>query len=279
VNHPLRLKLLAIAVAASLVGCTGGQTLPEKGPKTAQAVLEKALALPLPKTLQGMSRLDSYVKGEARKGDVLLLLERPGKAQFKVLTPTLDLIAALTTDGSRFSSFQRGHAQCHVGEACAANIARLVPIALPPKQMVDAMLGLPPLIDSPKRKLGWDSKRGAYKVRIGPTKDGTTQDVWVRPNDFRILAAVIEKGGKRVASIAYTGHDDVAKMGPPKVMRMLLPAKQIDMSLTLRDVELNAPIEADVFAPTCPTGTVAIELPCQAAGPVLQPPAPARSQP
>lgn len=256
------------------VGCSAPQKLPSKGPQTAAAVLQRALATKLPRTLQGMTRLDSYVDGTARKADVLVRIEAPDRVQFQALTPTLDMLAVLTTDGRRFYSFERGADRCYVGDACEANLARLVPIALPPTQLVSALLGHPPLLDSPRRTLKWDADRSAYVVHIGPTADGSEQDVWVRRGDFRFLAAVMRRGGKRVASIAYTDHDGVSKGGPPAVMRMQFAARKVDMSLTLRDVELDATIEADAFATACPTGTVAIELPCQASSVVLEPPAP-----
>ncbi len=273
-----RTIIAAVAVSVLLAACSGAQKLPADGPKTASDVLAKAMARKLPKTMQGMSRLDSYVDGTARKADVLVRIERPDRAQFQALTPTLDLLAVLATDGKRFYSFERGADRCYVGDACPANMARLIPVALPPDQMVSAMLGRPPLLASNKRSLHWDGKRGAYRVHVGPAADGSEQDVWIRPGDFRFLAAVVKRGGKRVVSIAYAGHDEIAKGGPPKHMRMQITARKIDMSLTLRDIELNATIEADAFATACPTGTVAIELPCEASPAVLAPP-PARSHP
>ena len=93
------LTCLVVGGLVTLSACGGGRTrLPEQGPKTAEAVLKSALSVPLPRTLQAMSRMDSYVRGQARKADVLLRIERPGRAQFQALTPTLDLLAVLATD-------------------------------------------------------------------------------------------------------------------------------------------------------------------------------------
>lgn len=266
-----------LCLLVSTLACSAPQTLPPKGPQTAAAVLAKALAVPLVSTLQGMSRLDSYVDGQARKADVLLRVERPGKAQFQALTPTLDMLAVLTTDGSTFSSFERGASRCYAGEACPANIARIVPIALPPSEMVAAVLGRPPLIASDKRKLEWDGERGAYRVTLGPTLDGHRQQLWIRPGDFRFLASIVYRDGKRVASIAYSGHDKIKKGGPPQLMRMKVASHKTDMSLQLRDVEVDEVIEADAFSVECPAGTVRVHLPCAATS-VLAPPPP-RSAP
>lgn len=269
----LIVSMLLLWFISCLPGCSGAQKLPPNGPQSPDAVLAKALAVPLARTLQGMSRLESYVDGEARKADVLLRVQAPHAAQFQALTPTLDLIAVLTTDGDRFSSFERGASHCYTGKACAANIARIVPIALPPEQMVEAVLGRPPLLSSKRRKLSWDADKNAYVVQIGPTLDGHSQKVWIRPRDYRFLASIIYRRGQRVASIAYGGHDKIAKLGPPEVMRMKVAANKTDMSLQLREVEINAEIEPGAFATGCPTGTVAVDLPCAATTQALPPPA------
>lgn len=251
------------ATAALMMACSGAPKLPTTGPQTAQAVLAKALARPLPSSVQGMSRLEAFVDGKARKADVVLLVERPTRAQFKALTPTLDLVAVMSTDGQRFTSYERGAGQCYVGAACPKNMARLVPIALPPKQLVEAVLGRPPLIAAASSKLSWDAGRKAYKL-VRTTADGHwQQSLWVTPTGFRFLASVVRKDGKRVASIAYGELDKLGAKAPPALMRLRLPERKIDMSLRLRDVTIGEDIEDEAFALTCPAGTVAVELPCE----------------
>jgi len=254
---------LALALAPAVVACSGASKLPADGPKTAGAVLAMALARPLAKSVQGMSRLEAFVDGKARKADVVLLVERPDRAQFKALTPTLDLVAVMSTDGRRFTSFERGAKRCYVGDACAKNMARLVPIALPPRQLVEAVLGRPPLIDAQSQKLSWDSERKAYRI-LRVTADGRwQQELWIRPKTFEILASVVKRDGKKVASIAYGKLGKYGKNTPPGIMRLKLPERKIDMSLTLRDVTVNEDILDEAFALPCPAGTIAVELPCR----------------
>ena len=248
-----------------LAACGGGQTrLPEQGPKTAAAVLERALSVPLPKTLQAMSRMDSYSRGQARKADVLLRIERPGRAQFQALTPTLDLLAVLSTDGHRFVSYQRGGQRCFTGRACPRNLARLIPIELPAEQLVEAILGRPPLLSTEHKRLYWDTKRQAYRIHLGAVGARQQQDVWVHPKSFRFMAVTVDEGGKRVASIAYSGLSGPTSRQPPNVMRLKLAARDHDLSLQLRDMTLDEAIEPTTFATPCPRGTVTVNLPCEA---------------
>ena len=259
--------LAGVVVVGSLAlsACGGGQTrLPEQGPKTAEAVLKRALSVPLPKTLQAMSRMDSYTRGKARKADVLVRIERPGRAQFQALTPTLDMLAVLATDGQTFVSYQRGGQRCFTGQACPRNLARLVPIELPADQLVDAILGRPPLLSTHHKSLHWDVKRQAYRVHLGAEGARQQQDVWVQPRSFRFMAMTLDERGKRVASIAYSGLSDSTSRQPPRVMRLKVAARKIDLSLQLRDPTLDEAIESSAFAPPCPRGTVTVNLPCEA---------------
>ncbi|MCO4760608.1 MAG: hypothetical protein KC502_03845 [Myxococcales bacterium] len=257
----LVLGALMIAIA---VGCSGAATLPNNGPQNAAAVLKRALARPLPKTVQGMSRLEAFVGGQARKADVIVLIERPNRAQFRALTPTMDLVAVLSTDGTRFMSYERGAPKCFVGQACPENMARLVPIALPPKQLVSAVLGRPPLISAASSRLSWDKERSAYLVTRTSADGAWVQQVWIAPTTFRFRASVVRHGNKRVVSIAYGDLDKLGAKAPPGIMRLKVPSKKIDMSLTLREITIDEDIDDAVFSIPCPSGTVAIELPCAA---------------
>ena len=267
VAPPLVTDRLPLAAALSalllLSACAGTSRLPAKGPQTAEAVLAKALARPLPSSVQGMSRLDAFVDGKARKADVVVLIERPDRAQFKALTPTLDLVAVLSTDGQRFTSYERGAQRCYVGDACPRNMGRLVPIALPPKELVAAVLGRPPLIKAKSQRLTWDGGRNAYRVVRVSADSQWQQELWVHPTSFRIMASIVRKKGIRVASIAYGSLEKLGPKAPPAVMRLKLPERKIDMSLTLRDITVGEDIEDEAFALTCPGGTVPIELPCR----------------
>lgn len=256
--------LLAIALLLSAACAAAGTTLPHDGPQTAADVLARALARPLPQTLQGMARADSYQQGQARKADLLLALKRPASLQMQALAPTLDLLAVLSTDGKRFVSFERGGSQCHVGDACPQNLARLVPIALPPEQLVQALLGQPPLLQGDPQRLQWDGERSLYRIDIGPA-DGLHQEVFVAPRTFRFVGTVLYRGAARVASVAYDGEVGVG--GPPRTLRFKSQAQDLDVTLEMRKIELDKPVGDEVFAVTCPEGSQIVELPCQPATP------------
>lgn len=256
-----------------LCACSGAQTarLPADGPQTAAEVLARARAIALARTVQGMARMDAWVDGEARKGNVLIVVERPNRIHFQALTPSLDMVAVLATDGDRFISFERGADRCFVGQACARNMARLVPLELPPDQLVEAILGRLPVIDG-TQTVSWDSERAAYRVEICAADGRTVEQVWVQGATFRFLGTVLYVAGKRAASLAYEGVATWGASGPPRTLRVQVEARKLDLSLRLRDIEIDAVADAEMFAPACPAGAIQVELPCEATA-SLPPPA------
>jgi hypothetical protein len=251
-------RLIACAfLVLATVACTGAQhALPADGPTRPEEVLQRALARPLPQTLQGMARLDAYVGKQARKVDLLLVVQLPASVQFQALAPTLDLMALLSTDGKTFVSFERGAAACYTGPACPQNLGRLVPIELPPEQLAQMLLGRPPLLESPEKTLHWDQDRGLYRVDIGPAA-GAHQQVFVTPAEFRFVGTVLYKGEERVGSVQYDG---TSAGGVPKLLKF--KAKNTDVSVEMRDVLADKSVQPEVFAVQCPQGTKVVTLPC-----------------
>jgi hypothetical protein len=249
----MRLSLLTLL--CWLTACSAPQVpLPATGPQTAEEVLTRALARPLPKTAQGMARLEAYLKNERRAVDLIVIVAMPDSVQMEAVSPTLDMLAVMATNGKRFVSFERGGEQCLVGEACPANMARLVPIALSPQQLAPALLGRPPVLDMAEKRLGWDPQRELYVVTLG-VDAAQHQQVFISPKDFRIVGTVLYDKAERVASIEYVGGDRV-----PDTLRY--KAKEVDVTVSLRKIDLDLPTDAEAFAPECPDGMLRQEMPC-----------------
>ncbi len=244
-----------LALCALSIACSGAQVaLPADGPQTAEEVLARALARPLPQTAQGRARLDAYVAGERRSVDLIVIVALPQSVHMQAVSPTLDMLAVMATDGKRFVSFERGGDKCLIGDACPTNMARLVPIALSPQQLAPALLGRPPLLDVPTRQLTWDRSRALYVVTLG-ADDAPHQQIFVSPQDFRIVGTVLFDHAERVASIEYIA-------GEHRPDNLHYKAKDVDVTVTMRQIDLDLPADAEAFALTCPDGMLRQEMPC-----------------
>lgn len=249
-----------ILLCFCLVACSAAQVqLPSDGPQTANDLLQLARNHKMPQTLQGMARLDAYQKGERRSVDLIAILAQPASVQLQAVSPTLDMLGIMSTDGKRFVSYERGQGPCHTGAACPRNLARMLPIALPPDQLLQAMLGQPPVMQSEKQKLTWDSEHGLYQIDLGDDL-GRRQVVYIEAKTYTFAGTVLFEKGQKIASIVYTGR--LSDGNTPHEMRMKNLAQDLDMSVQWRKVELDLPLDGETFALQCPTGAQVIELSC-----------------
>lgn len=251
----------ALLLAAALSACSGAGThLPAGGPTT-PAELLAALRPPKVQTLQGTARLEAFIGGDRRSVTLLVLAKRPQSLQFQALAPTLDMLALLSTDGQRFLSYERGGAQCLTGAACPHNLARLLPLPLPAPELVAALLGdLAPLdVPADQRTLAWDGERQLYRLELG-SKDAMQQHYFVEPRTLAPAGAVWYQRGERLASLQYDG-DPVAG-GLRRWLKVKSAKPAVEMTIEMREIQVDAPLGEEAFAATCPDGMRQVELSC-----------------
>ncbi|MBI5608520.1 MAG: hypothetical protein HY902_06530 [Deltaproteobacteria bacterium] len=256
-------RLLWIFVALVVTACSGAQVkLPANGPQSAADLLA-ALPASTVTSAQGQARLDAYVQGDRRSVTLLVVANRPDQVQFQALAPTLDLLGLLSSDGRHFVSFERGAATCQVGLACPANMQRFLPIPMPAADMVAALLGdLRPLAAPPEQqRLGWDGERHLYRLELGPTT-GWRQELFVDPGTRQAVGAVWYAGSRRVASVQYGGERSPGTL--PASVRVKVAAPDSDITIEYRDMQVNQPVNPEIFAVQCPPGTREVLLPCDA---------------
>ena len=246
----------------ALVACSAPQlAMPADGPQSVAALRAKIVQRK-GTTLQGTARLDAYVDGDRKSATVLVVAAMPQSLQIQALTPTLDLVALLSTDGQRFITFERGAAVCYVGNACPQNLSRLMPLPLAAPAMVQALLGNVTLQDVPadQQRVAWDAERSLYRLELGNAA-GWMQQVFIAPQTFAQVGAVWWLKGVRQVSLQYEG--EVVAGGPPKLLKIKSTAQKMDLTLEMREVQVDQPVAADVFTVACPDGTRHVELPCE----------------
>ena len=256
-----RLACAALLLPAVLSACSGAATqLPAGGPTT-PADLLAALRPPKVQTLQGTARLEAFIGGDRRSVTLLVLAKRPQSMQFQALAPTLDMLALLSTDGQRFLSYERGGPQCLTGAACPHNLARILPLPLPAPELVAALLGDVAPLDVPpdQRTLTWDAERQLYRLELG-SKDGTLQHYFVEPRTFAPAGAVWYQRGARVASLQYDGEQVAG--GLRRWLKVKAVQPPMEMTIEMREIQVDAPLGDEAFAVTCPDGMRQIELSC-----------------
>jgi outer membrane lipoprotein-sorting protein len=118
------------------------------------------------------------------KGTVYLLVQRPSRVRFDVMTQ-FGPIAILTSDGERFAYSDLRSKRFMTGVTCPANIARLLNVSLSAEQTVLLLLGGTPVLEHTKSSVDWDSE-GFYRFVLHAA-DGQRQEV-----DLKVPAADLE---------------------------------------------------------------------------------------
>lgn len=108
------------------------------------------------------------------KGTVYLLVERPSRVRFDVMTQ-FGPIATLTSDGDHFAFSDLRSKRFLTGATCPENIARLLNVSLTAEQTVLLLLGGTPVIEHVKASVEWDGD-GFYRFVLHAA-DGQRQEV------------------------------------------------------------------------------------------------------
>lgn len=214
-------------------------------------------------SIELLTRMSWYADSQARKGTVEVLARRPSKVRFEALDPAgANTVAVMISDGERFTSHERGQADCFTGEACRENIARLLPLAFEGEQLFDALVGTAPIILHETATGGWDECQGAYEIVLSRAADETVQELWLRPDSFAAIRTKVTRAGQLLYELTWDDFEPVDAIPFPRRVHFESPERDTDLSVKVREVYLNSVDTDEPFAPACPSGTTHRELRC-----------------
>ena len=261
---------LGLGLASATVGCRSDVPEPPDVITSVAALMDTVRQYEASGPLSGIlvARASQYSNRGGIKGKLEMVVARPGHLRFAALTPTDDEVSVLVTDGLRFSAFERGQKVCHVGNACATNVGRFTGVPMQADELAGVMLGRPPILPHADGHLGWDRGIGAYRVElIGDAAKlglahGQTQRLWVAHGDGRILRAQIETDGRVQVDVRYSEFKTIKGKVLPGRIDVTMARDDTDLRIELREIDLETPVNKEVFEHGCPDGATLDELPC-----------------
>lgn len=247
----------AIFLALVCAGCPKRIDFGPEGPLTDPwAVLEgvqRAQAGSQLVSLQGEGRL--RVESPQGRGSVSawVALMRPDRLRLELSDFFNRPLALVATDGERFSLYQVQENTWYQGPATPGNLAQVLPVALPPEELVSLLLGQVPLLPAEQVTLRVDEGQGLYELRL--RRGGLTQEVWVHPTHMRVVRS-------RVEGVYEVEYEDFRGQGA-----LLLPGEvelraegQGEVRLRYGEVQLNEALEPSLFQPEVPPGARSVEV-------------------
>ncbi|MCW5889611.1 MAG: hypothetical protein KIT14_03580 [bacterium] len=230
-----------VAMAALVGGCTLFRPLPSRVQATSAPALLESLAARRAATtsLRARARVKAGLAGVWTREAVLV--RRPESVRMDVMSP-FGLALAVGTDGPLLWVYPPSRGVRYDGEASPANLARFLgaPVTVP--DLVDILLGVAPArepIAEPRLALRGDE----YAVTLD-FADGV-QTLWFSGATLDLVRAEEAREGVVSMQLAFGDHRD----GFPHTIEVAAPLSGATASLAYDQIERNAEIDANLFAP------------------------------
>lgn len=189
---------------------------------------------------------------------------RPASLHLETLNFFGKPVAGLATDGTRFGLFVEESGTFYSGPATAANVGRLLPMALAPDEAVALLLGGVHRLAGAALRLELDRDARAYRLTL--SRGTISQTLWVGTEDLRLLRSEV-----RGAASYDATFDDFQAFGDLVVPNALeVRAVRPDgspagpkLSLRYKDLEVNGELDEALFVLEPPPGARRVRLDAQ----------------
>lgn len=163
---------LFVSLAAILLGSCAGASCPRETFRSAPDLLGAYRSMRSPmRVIRAEARVDRRDESGRIRGTVLMLLQRPDRVRFDVMTQ-FGPAAVLTSDGNEFALTDLRENRFFVGPSCAENIERLLGLPLEGADVARFLLGETPLIEASSEDVVCTGGRYVVTRRA---EDGVTQ--------------------------------------------------------------------------------------------------------
>jgi hypothetical protein len=210
------------------------------------------------RTVRGEARVGVKAPGASGTVPAFVAAERPDRLHVETLDFFGNPVAVLVAAGGRLGLYDARERVFYRGDASAENVARLVPLPIPPEELVDVLCGAPPLLRGAAVRA--DAGRGFVTLVL---EDGArTQSLRVGPG------ALVRRSEIRGEGPGPPGTYDVRFGDPfpldgrrfPMEATIVSPEKGVRLDLSWKDVEPNAALEAALFRLEPPRGARVVDL-------------------
>jgi len=216
--------------------------------------------------------IDAVAKAEERapkqpriKVKVQLYAERPDRLRLEVEAPLGGGAATLVTNGAAFQLFDARQGRFFSGAAEPCNVARLIQVELPPRAIVDALLGSLPL-EGEASDAGWDPNDGGREIFTLRTGDGATTRVWL---DGRgklwdpVRAEHRDPSGALLWKLTHEQFADHGGVRLPALTTVEDPRRGATIKLRYREQNVDPTLSDAGFALEPPAGLPMEQVRCQ----------------
>lgn len=241
--------------------------------------------------VQGEAKLEYLGKEGRIRADMLYIAMLPEQLSFSVISPFGVTLSRLTSDGKDFALFDFREKLFLQGPANTCNVARFTQVPVPPFALAQMFRGESPvLVHQPNQaSIKWEGgflADGEYLISI-QSKHGATQEIRMRPSPddwelpwekqrVRVLEVAVSQNGYELYRAELDDHKAAQTAAPfkdpdgldptippsgplcnaevPRRMRLQVPDTDQELTLRVKEVHHNPPLQSGVFQQAKPSG-------------------------
>jgi hypothetical protein len=198
------------------------------------------------RTVRGLARVTFAGPAGGGSASQVVVVALPTRARLETLTPlgTTALVATLRDEELRVHSPLRH--EYGVGRATPQTLGRLVKVPVPPELFLRLLAGLPPLplrAEDPRLTVVGD---GA-SVRVESVNGEYWQRLWIEADPGGAGRGEVGSGGDVLFRFTLGDRQPTGGRSFPFELRVEDPITQSQLRLQYERVQLNLPVDADLF--------------------------------
>jgi hypothetical protein len=218
-------------------------------------LLDEWLRSPHPESLQGVAKVKLHTPERSISGTQILLVGVPDRLRAETLSPFGTPLMVMAANGSELAVLLPGDNRFYLGSATPENIGRFTRLPLRLADLVGILLFHPPRIAYQKLHASAGADGGWLVVLdAGPRRQELHFDA-----GRRLVGTDYFYNDELQLHLAY-GEFAAEPLNLPRRIDLVLPLQQTEVSLVLREIEVDRPFLPGVFTLAAPPGAAVINL-------------------
>jgi hypothetical protein len=241
--------LRALAVALALA-CAGKP--PALGPAIDPRVLDEQLAKAHAGPASLTADAKAFVQAPRNSGryELHVAVKRPDSVRIEALTPVGDPAAVLVASGGSFSLLDLRNNVFYRGPATAQNLARLLPVAMRPDELVSVLTGAIPRLPGGQPQ----SANRAGDGSVLTFSDGAVAEEVSLGGDLRVTQIRRTSDHNLLWSVQLDQHQEAGGAQIPLLLHFEAPDAKTQVDLRLRNAETAKEPPQTAFQLAVPQG-------------------------
>jgi len=263
--HPGRLArrtvLVALWSAATLwTGCAAVRR-PVAPPLTLPSAAELQAVLAQHResvrSLRALAHIRYRDPRESNTSREAIVVARPNRLRVEVLS-LFGSVFVLCADDGALTVYARRENTVYRGHASPENLWRYVGLTLPVPDLVDLVLGTPPLRQAEKVHVSFEAASGSIRLQQDLARGA--QLVWFSPAPLPLGAEERGTDGQTQWRATFGEYEDFNGLAIARHIALEVPEWQRSLEIALDDIDLNPELDPAVFAVHIPPGSKVVDL-------------------